>query len=85
MDGIAELAGAVVGLMCGDLLKGVNGFDEAVFVYWFADGPVMPCVESVEVFAGGLEVFGEVSPSVVGVVGAEFSSSAVDLIAGDRP
>ena len=58
MSGVGEQPCAVVRLMCCVFLERSDSFDESVGVDRFAVGPVAPHVESVEVFSGGLEVFG---------------------------
>ena len=69
VDDVGELAGVVVGFVCGDLVQGGDGLGETVLCDRFAGGPVVPRVESVDAGLGGREVFGEVLPLGEDVVG----------------
>ena len=69
VDDVGELAGVVVGFVCGDLVQGGDGLGETVLCDWFAGGPVVPGVERIDARLCGREVFGEVLPVGEDVVG----------------
>jgi hypothetical protein len=82
MDDVGEFAGAVVWLAGRDPMQGGECFLETVVCDRLAVGPVAPGVEGVEYGFDRCEVFGEVLPSGVEVVGGERGTGGLDLLAG---
>ena len=53
VEDVGELACAVVGCVCGDVVQRRDCVNETVGCDWFAGGPVVPGVQGVDVGFGG--------------------------------